>query len=57
MPGTRRFEAIYRDLATTVKLDYRKMKKGKSDYRKMKKGKSVADLLMLLAGELPELYY
>jgi hypothetical protein len=47
MNGTRRFEATYRDLATTVKLDY----------RKMKKGKSVADQLMLLASELPELYY
>jgi hypothetical protein len=29
----------------------------KLDYRKMKKGKSVADQLMLLASELPELYY
>ena len=47
MTGTHKFEATYKDLATAMKVDY----------RKMKKGKSISDLPMLLAGEQPKLYY
>lgn len=49
MTGTRRVKATYRDLATAVRLDH----------RKMKRGKLIVELPMLLAGDvdMPELYY
>jgi hypothetical protein len=47
MMGTCRFKATFRDLAATVGLDY----------HRMKRVKLVASLPMLLAGEMPELYY
>ena len=47
MMSTCRFVATFRDLAATVGLDY----------RRIKKGKLVASLPMLLAGEMPKLYY
>ena len=47
MTGTRRFKAAYRDLAAVVRLDY----------HKMKRGKLIVELPMLLAGEMPKLYY
>ena len=47
MMSTCRFVATFRDLAATVGLDY----------RRIKKGKLVASLPMFLASEMPELYY
>jgi hypothetical protein len=47
MAGTHRFEATFRDLAAAMRLDY----------RRMQRGKLVASLPMLLAGELPKLFY
>ena len=47
MTGTSRFEATFSDLAFAVGLNY----------HKMKKDRLVASLPMLLAGEMPELYY
>lgn len=46
MTGTHRFKATFNDLTTAMGLNY----------HKMKWGKLVADLLMLLAGEILDLH-